>query len=123
MVDETIQSVTRRLRELKRSVPGIKGTAIITSDGTCLTSVLDEDVDEELLSVASSIMIESTNTIIERFERGRFEETIIRGNNGNLLVGKCSESVLIAMFLSSQMRLGPAVLELRRARNDIASLI
>ncbi|GLR66890.1 hypothetical protein GCM10010909_15700 [Acidocella aquatica] len=74
------------LHGLNRSTPGIEASLLISSDGSIISSALSTDIEDDDLGAMIAILLSLGKHMAAGIIRGDFEQAMIRGKAGNVLV-------------------------------------
>jgi len=113
---EEIEQVLKRLE----NVPGLEGSALISSDGFMLASSLPPDVSEDRVAAMGAAMVSVAERVNKELGRGRFELAIISGGDGYTLATEVSVDAILIVLASKTAKLGLVFYEVRRAAEDLA---
>ena len=126
---EEIEQILKRLE----TVPGLEGSALISSDGFMLASSLPPDVSEDrvaamgaaTLTMAAPIaaMVSVAERVNKELGRGRFELAIISGGDGYTLATEVGVDAILIVLASKTAKLGLVFYEVRRAAEDLARVL
>ena len=81
-----------------RSTPGVKGVALLTSDGLVAAASLDAACDAEALAGLASYLMTSTNRALQEGAMGPCSRVTIQASNGKAQIVEMPESSLVVLF-------------------------
>lgn len=81
-----------------RSTPGVKGVALLTSDGLVAAASLDAACDAEALAGLASYLMTSTNRALQEGAMGACARVTIQASNGKALIVDIADSTLVVVF-------------------------
>ena len=116
---EEIEHVLKRLE----NVPGLEGSALISSDGFMLASSLPSDISEDRVAAMGAAMVSVAERVNKELGRGRFELAIISGGDGYTLATEVSVDAILIVLASKTAKLGLVFYEVRRAAEDLARVL
>lgn len=117
------QQMIERLRDLQASTPDVEASAIVSVDGLSIASALPQDVEEDRVSAMSAAMLSLGERIASELGRGSLEQVYIKGENGYVLLMSVGEEAVLTVMARKQAKLGLILLDMRRATEDLVSLI
>lgn len=98
----------------------VAGAAVISTDGMLLGSRMGPDVNADRVGAIAATMMGVTVRVVNDLKIGKAEETIIRADNGYLVVVPVTNQVVLAITLRPHANLGMIRLEAREAGQAIA---
>lgn len=81
-----------------RSTPGVKGVALLTSDGLVAAASLDQGCNDEALAGLASYLMTSTNRALQEGAMGPCTRVTIQASNGKAQIVEMPESSLVVLF-------------------------
>jgi predicted regulator of Ras-like GTPase activity (Roadblock/LC7/MglB family) len=112
-----------RLRDMQASSPDIEGSAIVSVDGLSIASALRQEIEEDRVSAMSAAMLSLGERIASELGRGVLEQVYIKGENGYVLLMSVGEEAVLTVMARQEAKLGLILLDMKRAVEDLASLI
>ncbi len=120
MLADTLKSV---LAELNGASADVEASAVISTDGLMMASMLPQGLDEDRIGAMSAAMLSLGDRTAQELARGTLEQVLIKGANGYVLMtGAGKESVLTVMAKPSA-KLGLVFLDVKRAAESIAKVV
>jgi len=116
---EEIENILRRLE----SVPGIEGSALISSDGFMLASSLPPEISEDRVAAMGAAMVSIAERVNKELGRGKFEMSIISASDGYTLATEIGLEAFLIVLASKTAKLGLVFFEVRRAAEDLARIL
>jgi len=113
---EEIEQILKRLE----NVPGLEGSALVSSDGFMLASSLPPDISEDRVAAMGAAMVSVAERVNKELGRGRFELAIISGGDGYTLATEVGVDAILIVLASKTAKLGLVFYEVRRAAEDLA---
>ena len=123
MTKSRTQKMVDRLRDMQASSPDIEGSAIVSVDGLSIASSLHQEIEEDRVSAMSAAMLSLGERIASELGRGSLEQVYIRGENGYVLLMAVGEEAVLTVMAREGAKLGLILLDMRRAVEDLVSLI
>jgi predicted regulator of Ras-like GTPase activity (Roadblock/LC7/MglB family) len=118
----TEQMVTR-LKDMQVSSPDIEASAVVSVDGLIMASSLPAGVEEDRVSAMSAAMLSLGERIATELGRGLLDQVYIRGEEGYVLLTSVGEEAVLTVLARSQAKLGLLFLDVKRAAEDLASIV
>ncbi len=105
------------------SLPGVKATIIISTEGLPIASAFPHEVDEiKIAAMTASLLSLSKRAIIE-MKKGDFDQLFIRGSDDYILLLPAGPNAALLVLVDNEVRLGVILLDCKRACERIAQLI
>lgn len=108
---------------LQESTPEIEGSAVVSTDGLSIASVLTPPIEEDRVAAMSAAMHSLGDRIAAELGRGKMEQVYIRGSNGYALLTAAGPDAVLTVMAKVESRLGLLLLELRHLVSDIQTLL
>jgi len=112
-----------RLRDLQASSPDVEASAIVSVDGLTIASALPSNVEEDRVSAMSAAMLSLGERISSELGRGNLDQVYIRGNSGFVILMSVGEDAVLTVLAREKAKLGLLFLDMRRAVDDLLTLI
>lgn len=117
---EKIQDVLRSLRAVS---PDIIGSAMVSTDGFIIASLLPNEVDEELVSGMAAALLGVGERIAGELMGGGMEQTYVRGRQGYVILNAVGAEALLIVLTTPDAKLGLVFLDVRRRVQELAKII
>lgn len=117
---EKIQDILRSLRSVS---PDIVGSAMVSTDGFIIASLLPSEVDEELISGMAAALLGVGERIASELMGGSMEQTYVRGKQGYVLLNAVGPDALLIVLTTPDAKLGLVFLDVRRRVAELVKII
>jgi predicted regulator of Ras-like GTPase activity (Roadblock/LC7/MglB family) len=117
------EKITQLLRELRVSSPDILGLAVITSDGFLIAAVAPSEIDEELVAGMSAALLEVGERISRELMQAPMQQIFVKSEKGYIIINAVGKETVLALFVSSEARLGLIFLELQRMVPELQKVL
>jgi predicted regulator of Ras-like GTPase activity (Roadblock/LC7/MglB family) len=117
---ENIQGVLRSLRSVS---PDIIGSAMVSTDGFIIASLLPSGVDEELVSGMAAALLGVGERIATELMGGAMEQTYVRGRLGYVILNAVGTEALLIVLTTPEAKLGLVFLDVKRRVQELAKLL
>ena len=117
---ERIQDVLRSLRAVS---PDIVGSAMVSTDGFIIASLLPSEVDEELVSGMAAALLGVGERIATELMGGSMEQTYVRGRLGYVILNAVGSDALLIVLTTPDAKLGLVFLDVRRRVAELAKIL
>jgi uncharacterized protein len=117
---ENIQNVLRSLRSVS---PDIVGSAMVSTDGFIIASLLPSEVDEELVSGMAAALLGVGERIATELMGGSMEQTYVRGRLGYVILNAVGTEALLIVLTTPDAKLGLVFLDVKRRVQELARLL
>jgi len=123
MAKSRTELMVDRLRDMQASTPDVEASAIVSVDGLIMASALPTTVEEDRVSAMSAAMLSLGERIASELGRGLLEQVYIRGDNGYVILTAVGEEAVLTVLARKEAKLGLIFLDMRRAAEDLATLL
>jgi len=117
---ERIQDVLRSLRAVS---PDIVGSAMVSTDGFIIASLLPSEVDEELVSGMAAALLGVGERIAGELMGGGMEQTYVRGKLGYVILNAVGQEALLIVLTTPDAKLGLVFLDIKRRVQELAKIL
>lgn len=117
------EKMVNRLREMQTASPEIEASAVVSVDGLTIASALPSNTEEDRVSAMSAAMLSLGDRIAMELSRGNLDQVYVRGDNGYVLLSAIGEDAVLTALARKGAKLGLIFLEMRRAAEDLTSLL
>jgi hypothetical protein len=117
------QLMVDRLRLMQASAPDIEASAVVSVDGLIMASALQQGAEEDRISAMSAAMLSLGERIAQELGRGGLEQVFIKGDKGFIVLISVGVEAVLTALARQEGKLGLVFLEMRRAAEDLASLV
>lgn len=102
------------LAELLQESSDIHGAAIVGTDGLVYSAnVPQRALDENMVGASSAAILGLSRRAVEQLKRGNFTQTLIQGDEGNIIVASLTPETLFVGLTPANVNLGMAFAETR----------
>ena len=102
MSENRIEKIEIILKELLETTPNIKGCALVTMDGFAISSVLQADVNEELLASLATGLIGVGERFAKQLLEDHIDQTYIKTSKGYAIMNLVSNEVILVMLTNEE---------------------
>jgi uncharacterized protein len=120
MRDELLSSI---LNDLNGTSADIEASAVISTDGLMMASVLPAGLDEDRIGAMSAAMLSLGDRTAQELMRGNLEQVLIKGAKGYVLMVYAGNEAVLTVIAKQNSRLGLIFLDVKRAAESIAELL
>ena len=120
MREEMLKSI---LNDLNGSSADIEASAVISTDGLILSSLLSASMDEDRVGAMAAAMLSLGERTSDELGRGNLEQVLIKGDHGYVLMTHAGPDTVVTVVAKRSARLGLVFLDIKRAAKDIAKLM
>jgi predicted regulator of Ras-like GTPase activity (Roadblock/LC7/MglB family) len=117
---ERIQDVLRSLRSVS---PDVVGSAMVSTDGFIITSLLPAEVDEELVCGMAAALLGVGERIATELMGGNMEQTYVRGRLGYVILNAVGPDALLIVLTTPDAKLGLVFLDIKRRVQELAKIL
>lgn len=120
MRSEMLNSI---LSDLNGSSADIEASAVLSTDGLMMASMLPGGMDEDRVGAMSAAMLSLGDRTAEELVRGALEQVLIKGARGYILMTHAGNEAVVTVLAKPNARLGLIFLDVKRAAESIAKII
>lgn len=111
------------LSELNGSSTDIEASAVISTDGLMMDSLLPAGMDEDRVGAMSAAMLSLGDRTAEELSRGSLEQILVKGDKGFILMTYAGPEAVVTVLTKPEARLGLIFLDVKRAAEGIAKVL
>jgi predicted regulator of Ras-like GTPase activity (Roadblock/LC7/MglB family) len=117
------ERLMRRLQELQMNTPDVEATSMVSVDGLTMASILPSGVEEDRVAAMSAAMLSLGERIASELGRGMLDEVYVKGERGYVVLRSAGEEAVLTVLARQQAKLGLLFLDMRRASDDLATIL
>jgi predicted regulator of Ras-like GTPase activity (Roadblock/LC7/MglB family) len=118
-----LESLTKVLKELQNSSPGVEASALISSDGLMIASALAQDMDSTRIAAMTATLLSLGTRAATELRRGDVSEVIVRGEQGYAVMLSAGRGALLLVLAGESTPLGLIFFDMREAVKDIKAVL
>ena len=118
-----IERIQEALRSLRAVSPDIVGSAMVSTDGFIIASLLPSEVDEELVSGMAAALLGVGERIAGELMGGSMEQTYVRGKLGYVILNAVGQEALLIVLTTPDAKLGLVFLDIKRRVAELAKIL
>ena len=115
--------MTSILSELNGSTADIGASAVLSTDGLMMASMLPAGMDEDRVGAMSAAMLSLGDRTARELARGELEQVLIKGGKGYVLMTYAGPDAVLTARCKPNARLGLIFLDIKRAADAISKVI
>jgi uncharacterized protein len=120
MLADMLKSI---LSELNGSSADIEASAVISTDGLMMASMMPQGIDEDRMGAMSAAMLSLGDRTAQELSRGTLEQVLIKGANGYVLMTGAGKESVLTVLAKPNAKLGLIFLDVKRAAQNIAKVV
>jgi predicted regulator of Ras-like GTPase activity (Roadblock/LC7/MglB family) len=117
---ERIQDV---LRSLRAASPDIIGSAVVSTDGFIVASLLPSEIDEEVVSGMAAAMLGIGERISHELMGAQMDQTYVRSPGGYVLLNAVGTDAVLIVLTTAEAKLGLIFLDVKRRVGELAKIL
>jgi predicted regulator of Ras-like GTPase activity (Roadblock/LC7/MglB family) len=117
------ERLVKRLQDMQMNTSDVEATAVVSVDGLTIASSLPAGVEEDRVSAMSAAMLSLGERIAGELGRGMLDEVYVKGENGYVVLRAIGEEAVLTVLARRQTKLGLLFLDMRRASEDLATIL
>lgn len=112
------------LAELLEESSDIDGVAVVGVDGLVYSAnVPQRALDENMVGATSAAILGLSMRSTNQLKRGNFKQTLIQGDDGNIIVAQLNDETLLVGLTPNNVNLGMAFAEMRTMVTRLADIL
>jgi predicted regulator of Ras-like GTPase activity (Roadblock/LC7/MglB family) len=116
--------IAETLQKLLQQSTDVQGAAIVGNDGLVYSAnVPEKELDENIVGAASAAILGLSRRSVNQLKRGGFSQTLIQGDNGNIIVTRLSDETLFVGLTPKEVNLGMAFAEVRDFASKLSGIV
>ena len=124
MAKKKSEILAEALDELIQQSSDIDGAAIVGVDGLVYSAnVPQRALDEEMVGASSAAVLGLSKRSTTQLKRGGFKQTLIQGDDGNIIVSSLNDDTLFVGLTPPGVNLGMAFAEMRDMNNKLREIL
>lgn len=120
MREDMLKSI---LSDLNGSSADIEASAVISTDGLMMASLLPAGLEEERIGAMGAAMLALGARTAQELNRGELEQVLLKGSQGYVLLTGAGRDAVLAVMAKASAKLGLIFLDVRRAAENIARIV
>ncbi len=120
MREEMIRSI---LSDLNGSSADIWASAVISTDGLVISSLLPAHLDEDRVGAMNAAMLTLGERSASELGCGELEQVMVKGKEGYVLMTHAGRDAVLSVLARPGAKLGLIFLDVRRAAETLAKLL
>ncbi len=118
---EQIADVLTRLLE---GSADIEGVAVVGMDGLVYSANIPQKaLDVNMVGASSAAILGLSTRSVEQLKRGKFSQTLIQGDGGNIIVTKLNANTVFVGLTPKNINLGMAFAESRAMIEQLVGIV
>ena len=111
------------LDELNGSSADIKASAVISTDGLMIASLLPPGLDEDRLGAMNAAILTLGERSAHELGCGDLEQVMVKGKTGYILMTHSGQDAVLSVLANPSAKLGLIFLDAKRAAERVASIL
>lgn len=111
------------LSQLVESSGDVRGAAVVGRDGLIIAAHLPAKMEQARVGAVAAALLSLSGRSIGQLERGEFQQTLIQGTEGNVLITDAGKNAVFVALTGKDVNLGMVFLEVREAAGAVAEIL
>ena len=121
--EDPMEAIMQILREAEQGADGIRGVAVVSTDGLPMASAVDAKIGEAELAALASSMLSIGSTAIDNLKKGELDSIYVKCDKGYILLRYSGPLAVVLFITEENARLGPLLLELKRTAQRLEKML
>ncbi len=121
-VGSTEEQLTSLVGEIRRAIPELTGVMVASEDGLSLCHDVP-DADSDRIAALAATALGVGKQVSERSSLGSFQETVVRGEDGYLVVYAAGRSAVLAITGPKNLNLALVRIQARAASAQVGAIL
>ncbi len=117
------EMLTSILRDLNSTSTEIEASAVISTDGLVIDSLLPAGMDEDRVGAMSAAILSLGDRTARELARGDLEQVLVKGAEGYILLTHANQDSVLTVVAKPNARLGLIFLDVKRAAEAIGKVL
>jgi len=115
--------LTSILSDLNGTSADIEASAVISTDGLMMASLMPAGMDEDRIGAMSAAMLSLGDRTATELARGTLEQVLVRGKGGYIVMTHAGSESVLTVVTKANAKLGLIFLDVKRAAEAIMKII
>ncbi|WP_437881381.1 roadblock/LC7 domain-containing protein [Pseudomonas sp. LRF_L74] len=111
------------MSDLNGSSADIEASAVISTDGLIMASLLPAGMDEDRVGAMSAAMLALGDRTARELARGELEQVLVRGQQGYILMTHAGNEAVLTVVTKANAKLGLIFLDVKRAAEAVTRIV
>jgi predicted regulator of Ras-like GTPase activity (Roadblock/LC7/MglB family) len=111
------------LNALNGSSPDIEASAVVSTDGIMIASLMAESLDEERIGAISAAIISLSGKAAFETSIGKLEQVIVKCSLGSMIITHAGNDAAVTVLTKSNANLGPLFRKVKYSADNIAKIL
>lgn len=111
------------LMELRQSMDGVEGAAIVSTDGLLIAADLSPDMNEDNVTAMAAVMLALCERASKELDRGEFQQLLARTPNGYVALSYIGKDAVLTLITDQSVKLGLLLIKLRQYSKRLEELL
>ncbi|MCC6557268.1 MAG: roadblock/LC7 domain-containing protein [Polyangiaceae bacterium] len=118
-----IEKIRDVLRAIRQASADVIGSAVLTSDGFVVASLLPSELDEELISGLAATLLGVGERISKEMMSSELEQAYVRSAAGYVIANALTAQEVLIILTTRQVKLGLIFMEARQRSAELTRLL
>ena len=118
-----MDKITQILRRVEMEAAAVQGLALVSWEGLMISSALQTDIDETIVSAMASTLQGLGEQAAKEFSSGDLETVFIRGSDGYILIKGVGETGVLLLLARTDAKLGLLIYALDKATKELQKIL
>src|SRR5512136_354560 len=130
MAEYRVQVLEEILRRLHKSVDGLHGTVVVSTEGFVVAAYSGEGrartsnpIDSPQIAAMAAAIIALGERVLGRLARGELDRILLDGTEGGIIVVSAGPEAALAAMVNKDAKLGLVMYELQRSSREVYKVL
>lgn len=123
MSETKAERLAATLNEFLHASPDVDAAAVVSFDGLAMASALPENMEEDRVAAMSAALLSLGEQAAMGLGRGEMQQLFVEGEHGFVFLMSARGQAVLAAVTGRSAKIGFMIFEMRRAAEDIGTLL
>ena len=123
MASTRVERLQTVLRGLRTASPDIIGSAVVSTDGFVIASLLPAEIDEDVVSGMAAAILGVGERISHELMSSSMDQTYVRSAKGYVILNAIGGDAVLVVLTTAEAKLGLVFLDIKRRVGELSKAV
>ena len=123
MASTRVERLQAVLRGLRTASPDIIGSAVVSTDGFVIASLLPAEIDEDVVSGMAAAILGVGERISHELMSASMDQTYVRSPKGYVILNAIGGDAVLVVLTTADAKLGLVFLDIKRRVGELSKAV